>query len=734
MQKLAAGAQGKCIKTVFTTEAQRAQSFFDCLTEFRKSKKFPTAPSCTDFDIYTKSATISAETKKEDMPMTHTARLSIQPDARIGKAHKHLYGANLEHIGQAVYGGIWAEMLRDRKFAGADRMYTSPSEGLHNIHPSIGVVVPWEAENPDYEAVVYAHDNSVFYSGRQSQRIHIRRADGQPRGIKQGSLYLQAGRDYDLRLALKGEGQALTVRLGAESWRIDAVDGEWRTWRHRFCAAGENAKGALSITIESGTVWVGCASLMPSDAIQGFRADALAALREWSPSQLRWPGGNFVSAYHWEQGIGERDRRPAYLDPAWWQWESNDVGTDEFIALCRLINAEPVLTVNMGDGSAEEAAAWVEYCNGNIKTEQGARRAANGCQTPHNVRVWFVGNEQFGNWQVGHVDAETYARRYLQFARAMRAADDELTLIGVGVPANLYAHWNETVLKIAGGEMDQYSVHYYSLRTEKYDKTPPPAAIYLPKLAAWREVEQMLDATLAVMDANTSAPLPLAFDEWNTYVGAKAPAFIEDYNLADALYTGALLNACLARADRIPYSAIYHLTNVMGCYLIAPLFEWEAVGLGRGGGWVPISTGEAPLPPAVVKMPATLALELMTAHRGEYAVRCEVDCGRFHSPAAGNMPAFDDVPLVSAGATLDAAGERLYLSLVNCAVDAPMRIELSGVDCAASAEVYLVSGDSPLASNSFDAPAAITIQRQSAPVDGLTLPPHSFAMVVLRLV
>ena len=665
--------------------------------------------------------------------MVEKAIVTIHTDEIIGAAHDHLYGANLEHIGQAIYGGIWAEMLRDRKFAGNDYMYSAPSEGLHNVHPSIGVVVPWEAANPDYEALRYVHDNSVFYSGRQSQRITIRRPDGQQRGIKQGSLYLQAERDYELRLVLKGEGQALSLRLGEEDWRIDEVGAEWTTWRHRFTAAGENPLGELCLMISEGSLWIGCASLMPTDNIKGFRADVIAALRDWSPTQLRWPGGNFVSAYHWQKGIGERDKRPAYLDPAWWLWESNDVGTDEFIKLCRLVGAEPVLTVNMGDGTAEEAAAWVEYCNGDATSEYGALRTKNGHPQPHDVRVWFVGNEQFGNWQVGHVDAETYARRYLEFARAMRTVDEGLTLIGVGVPADLYAHWNEAVLGIAASEMDQYSVHYYSLRTEKLAETPAPELVYLPKMAAWREVEQMLDATLAIMDRCDAKGLPLAFDEWNTYVGAKAPDYIEEYNLADALYTGALMNACLQRADRIKYSAIYHLTNVMGSYVIAPLYEWKAVNLGRGGGWVPVSTGEEPAEPAVIKMPATLVLELMTRFRGSQALRCAVECGTFDSPAAGNMPAFAAAPLVSAAATYDAERKRLYLSLVNCAADAPMRIELAELGVAEQVEMYVVAGESPLATNRFDAPDAVRIEQRQARADELILPPHSFAMLVLQV-
>jgi len=665
--------------------------------------------------------------------MVKQALIRIHPDQVIGEVHDHLYGANLEHIGQAIYGGIWAEMLRDRKFAGCDYMYTAPSEGLHNIHPSIGVVVPWQAANPDYDKVLYAHDNTTFYTGRQSQRITIRQSDGQAHGIKQAGLYLQAERQYALRIVLKGKGQSAEIQLGDESWRLSGLSGDWQSYHHIFTQTGGHPNGEFSLTISAGTVWVGCASLMPTDNVKGFRADVIAALKEWSPTQLRWPGGNFVSAYHWKNGIGDRDKRPAYLDPAWWLWESNDVGTDEFIELCRLIDAEPVLTVNMGDGTVEEAQAWVEYCNGNATTGYGAMRQENGYSEPHEVKLWFAGNEQFGNWQVGHVDAETYARRYLEYAEAMRGVDDDLTLIGVGVPANLYAHWNEQVLKIASAEMDQYSLHYYSLRTEKMERTPAPETLYLPKIAAWYEVAGMLDATLAMVDEFSAKPMPLAFDEWNTYVGAKAPDYIEDYNLADALYAASVMNVCIQRASHIKYSAIYHLVNVMGCYVTAPLYRWEAVNLGRGGGWIPMSIGDNPTAPAVIKMPSTLVLELMTRYRGGYAVRCEVQSGTFASPPAGNMPGFEDVPLVNAAATWDADRRRLYVSVVNCCVDEPMEIRLAGFETAAEVDVYTVSGANPLTTNTFDAPDAIRIEHQRASADQLILPEHSYAMLVLRL-
>ncbi len=663
-----------------------------------------------------------------------TAKASIHIDRQniIGEVDDYLYGANLEHIGQSIYGGIWAEMLRDRKFAGHDYMYLGASEGLSNTHPSAGIVVPWEAVNPDYEAVLFVHDNTIFYTGQQSQRITIRQSDNLQHGIQQKGLYLHAQTHYDVRLVLKGEAQAVTITLGDAHWVIDAVSEDWATYETTLIATRSHTDGALQITIDVGNLWVGCASLMPSNNVEGFRADVLDALRDWHPTFLRWPGGNFVSAYHWQDGIGDRDKRSSYLDPAWSQWESHDMGTDEFMILCDLVDCDPLLTINMGNGTVEEAAAWVEYCNGNISTEYGALRAANGHTEPYQLKTWFVGNEQFGNWQVGHVDAETYARKYLDYAGEMRAKDSDLILIAVGVPTDLYGHWNELVLKTADHTIDQLSVHYYSIRTEKRDVPPPPEQLYLPKIAASHEVEQMLDDTLAIIDQFSNRQIPIAFDEWNTYCGAKSPDFIEAYNLADALYAGALMNACIQRADRIKMSAVFNLINVMACYLVYPLYQWQAVNLGRGGGWIPIDINAAHPEPVTVKMPTTLVLELMTRYRGKVAVDCAVESPTFASPAEGNLPAYDAIPCVQAATTYDETTQTIYLSIVNRSVEDDMQITLSGIAETATIQRFTIAGESPLSTNDYDNPTHIQIVEDQVSLDNIVLSPHSFCLLAIK--
>ena len=645
----------------------------------------------------------------------HEAKLAIDLSVDRGAVHDHLYGANLEHIGRCIYQGHWAELLRNRKFLGHDKMFIGANEGLNHQNPSYGIITPWTALAPDYHDVLYVHDNTDFYTGTQSQRITIRSADGAFHGVQQDGLSLQAGQSYDIRVVLKGEGQAVRLCLGAETWTIPAVAPEWQTYEHSLIvASGDTGKdnGVFSIAhAAQGNLWIGCASVLPSENQAGHRPDVIAALKDWTPTFLRWPGGNFASAYPWEQGIGPRDQRDGYFDPAWNTWEPNDVGTHEFMDLCRAVGSEPILTINMGNADAAEAARWVEYCNGGPETPQGQRRAANGSPEPFNVRTWFVGNEQFGNWQVGTCDAETYARRYEHYAAAMLAVDPDLDLIAVGAPTDLYGHWNELVLKTAGESIKKLSVHYYSIRTEKRDVTPSTNEMYWPKVAAAQEVCEMLDRTYEIVCAHAPAkqpPPPIIFDEWNTYVEAKAPDFFENYSMADALYTGALMNACLQRAAWIKMSASFNLLNVMGNLRVSPTTVW--------------------------KTPTALVLELFTRYRGSRAVGCTAEAAHVATPALGHLPAYDQLSLIDAAATRSADGGRLFLSVVNRDPGRPATLDVSGITRTGPATIHLIQGDSPQALNTEERPEAVTIEQAEWPLgEPLSLPAHCFALVDIPL-
>lgn len=665
--------------------------------------------------------------------MPFQATVHVNPNNPIGSVNNYLYGANLEQIGESIYRGVWAEMLKSPKFAGPDRHFISMASGGER-NPHVGIVAPWEAVNPDYQRVICDHDCTDFYvrpryqmdhavhkgihppagmrgvwTAQQSQRVTIREASGVAHGIKQGNLLLEGGRSYDVRLVMKGEGQDVTVTVGDQVWSIEAVSAEWQTYTTTLIIAQNNPTSTFAVTFsDKATLWVARASLMPSDNIDGFRADVIESIKaNWRPTWLRWPGGNFASAYHWQDGIGDRDKRPPYLDPAWQIWEYHDVGTDEFVNYCRLIDSEPVLTINMGTGSPQEAAAWVEYCNGSANTQYGAMRAANGNPEPYNIRTWFVGNEQFGNWQDGHVDAETYARRYLEFSRAMLAVDPNLYLPGVGVPSDQFSYWNERVLKIAAAEMDVLSMHWYSVRTMRWEKPPAVEDLVLAQLAASHEIDIVLQKTVEIAD-RADPPVPVAFDEWNTYLRAKPPLFIEEYNLADGLYTGGVMNAVLRRADKVHMSAPFNFTNVMGNYRITQGAVWAT--------------------------PSTLVLDLLTRLRGSVAVDCQVTrTPTFSSPEIGQQFAYDTVPTIDAAATVDLTNGTIYLSVVNFDLRNSAEITLLNLSRSGIAKLFTVSAESGVALNTEEQPNAVQIVESEwvADSDILTVPALSFTLAVI---
>lgn len=644
------------------------------------------------------------------------AEATINPAEIIGKVHDHIYGVNWEHIGESVYGGAWAEMLKASKFAEPDpRISKISGRWVEPELQNYGVVVPWQAVNPQFQKIYFSHDNTTFYTGTQSQRIQVLEDDGQPHGIRQTGLHLEAGRAYQLRLVLRGQGQTVRVQLGDQAWVIHTVADKWTTYQQTLTPYFSEPEGALSITFSGAkTLWVGRASLMPADHIGGFRRDVIAAIKDWAPTYVRWPGGDFASAYHWMDGIGDPDRRPTKKEPAWSQfddqvnfWETNDVGTDEFVAFCRLIGSEPAMVLNMGTGTVDEAAAWVEYCNGAPDTKYGAMRSKNGHPEPYNLKWWFAGNQMWHEDQFGHSDPETYARRYLKYSGAIRAMDPTLKIVGSGMNSERYDRWNELVLQTAGAEMEALSVHYYSICTMRFDTPPPKEELILPKLAAAHEVSEMLDEVLAVIRTHSDPPVPIAFTEWNTYLAGKTPTWYEDYDICDALFSASILNACIQRCDGISNTAIYNLINVMGNYRVTPHSVW--------------------------KTPTTLALEVMTHHRGPLGIRCEVESPTFSSPAIGDQSAYDAVPVIDAAATYDPGTGTIYFSIVNRDIEQHAHVHLNGLTRDGEARLYRISAEHPLALNTETDPHAVTIKEEPWPegAEMLPLPPLSFSMVVI---
>jgi alpha-N-arabinofuranosidase len=303
----------------------------------------------------------------------------------------------------------------------------------------------------------------------------------------------------------------------------------------------------------------------------GFRTDVLEALRRLGLTVMRYPGGNFASGYHWIDGVGPRETRPTVRELAWQSIEPNSVGTDEYIQLCREMGWAPMLTVNLGTGTPEEARDWVEYCNCPSGTQYADMRAANSSTEPHAVKLWCLGNEMDGPWQLGHVPADQYAIRAQQAARVMKGADRSIELVAcgscsIGLPT--YMEWDRQVLGYIGDLADYISLHRYVGNGE--DDTPDYLAI---TNSIDQQIEEM-DAVCRFVQAKrrSNKRAYLCFDEWNVWYrnqdtdgeGKFAPHLIEErYNLEDALVVAGFLNSFIRHADVVKIANIAQIVNVI---------------------------------------------------------------------------------------------------------------------------------------------------------------------------
>ena len=315
-----------------------------------------------------------------------------------------------------------------------------------------------------------------------------------------------------------------------------------------------------------------------SDA-RGFRLDVLAALKEINYTTIRYPGGNFVSGYNWLDGVGDKQLRPKKRELAWQSIESNQFGTNEFIEYCRELNTEPMLAVNLGTGSIQEAANLVEYCNAPTGTYWSDLRASHGYKEPHGVSYWCLGNEMDGFWQIGQLSAAAYADKALQAAKMMHWQDPKkLKLIacgssGTGMPN--YPEWDRTVLETCWDQIEYLSMHHYASNEYQDSRS------YLASSVAFEDHVDSLAAAIAYVKAQKRSKhnVYLSWDEWNVWYRARegqgywqeAPYLLEEtYNLEDALVVAQWLSVFLRRANVLKIACIAQIVNVIAPLMTSP--------------------------------------------------------------------------------------------------------------------------------------------------------------------
>ena len=436
-----------------------------------------------------------------------------------------------------------------------------------------------------------------------------------------------------------------------------------------------------------GGIWVGPDSQIPN--IDGFRADVLEAVKSLRPPIIRWPGGNFASGYHWMDGVGPSWERPVRLDLAWRAVESNQFGTDEFVRFCRLVGAEPYICVNCGSGTAEEAARWVEYCNSSSPTSLVRLRQSAGSTEPHKVRYWGIGNEVYGEWQIGSTDAESYAENCLEFAKLMRRVDPTIKLVAVGCDDD---EWNRTVISKCGRVIDYLSYHkYYSGADPYYDILASP--VDLERQIA--KLKQRVDSVRP-----RSRDLSIALDEWNLWhpEAVEESGLHQKATLADGLFVSCVLNVLQRSSQAVGLANFAQLVNVL------PLIVTDDEG-------------------DMYLNPAYLAFKLFVDHSGERALRVSCSCDTYRSQKY-NL----EIPYVDCSSTY--GDGVLHVSLVNRhkATDVDVSIELR-TQPRGEANVYTLEGPRIHSANDFEKKNEVVLTRTPLGARGteieITVPAHT---------
>lgn len=577
---------------------------------------------------------------------------------------------------------------------------------------------------------VEASPDTGPYGGR-AQRIAAREP-GQ--GIAQWTyLPLHRVREYELALWVRSPDiNMLTVAIFGPGDDICAkasvspVSAEWHRFdvRLQLPESLPNDKACkFAVTADkAGQFVIDRVLLYPADHVSRADPDVIGFLKESRLPILRWPGGNFVSGYHWRDGVGPIEQRPTLPNYAWGQQENNFFGTDEFIAFCRAVGCEPMICVNGGNGTPEEAAQWIEYCNGSADTPMGKLRAANGHPKPYNVRHWEVGNELWGKWQYHWTTAEGYVDRYRQFVKAMREADPAIKIYACGAPVLWGKHWNDTLIAGAA-DMLQITTDHPLIGGDVAPEADP-LDVFRDFMAVPEVLEQRWAALRDDMGNGGIDDPRLAITELQMFAHLGQPS---SSDTPRRLTHGNLVNPS-THAEALYDVLIYH-TAVR----LAPFVEMvtQSATVNHGGG---LRKSQE----RVFANPCHYAQSMFAALAEAIPVRTELICSTEQAPLV--LPDLRNATKQWTYKTLDTLAARasdgsLLLSIVHKGVNGPVTLEITLEDFepAGKMEVRTLAAEVPWATNTLEAPEVITPVTSTRELGdrklSLVLQPYSYTLV-----
>jgi alpha-L-arabinofuranosidase len=616
------------------------------------------------------------------------SRVTIAIDA--GKAAgapipRTIFGSFLEPIGNSTYNGLWAQLLvnpsLEENLWSAKNLETMVHDRPELMRASaLGLPLPWEPLDPKQGNRYEPRWGNAANSWRS---LVVMGVPGQPTGIRQ-QVYLPVQRELTYNGSffarhLSGPSTltiSFRVRDSNEvlaSVKIEATSEEWKAYDFQLqVPAGElhRLEPADFVVELSGDERVDLDqfSLMPADAIDGLDPDEVAMAKSMETSLVRF-GGNFTSGYHWRDGIGSRQKRVSMLNIAWGIPEYNTFGTDEFLRFCDLIGAEPQIALNLGSGTPQEAADWVRYVNEHWHQHGGL--------------LWELGNELWGDWNVGWPTTDEIAGRTLAFSKAVRAVDPTARLIATGGDPEWFSPWNAHQLSNPAGTFDYLSTHFVVTNTQT--KLAHPSTDFMTQAAFALPVElgRKLRADQQQIDENPAFAhrAHVAFTEW-LFVGNRdgVPSF---RNMGGAVDTAGFFNMLMRNSDVVPIS---DMTGIM-----------EFAGIWKNHGQVYGAPGYYAFRMYSTAHPATPVEAISDA--GSYSVKNGIE----------RLPEIDDVPYLDVTAALDESKKALSIFCVNRSldIDIPADVVVRDFAGSGSAEVQTLRSASISDENDDDEPERV---------------------------
>ncbi|MGG1519612.1 alpha-L-arabinofuranosidase C-terminal domain-containing protein [Paenibacillus oryzisoli] len=591
------------------------------------------------------------------------------------------------------------------------------------------------------KSTVYGLEPAAAYHSGHSQMLRIYSDDNAYAGVSQAVAVKQDQSGYALSLYARASvdikyvlAEIVNQRTGEVlgQVRIDLESHDWRAYDVRLQVeqACEQAEFRLYVPAEhprwldhvsTGMLWLDHISLLPSGSAGNVRREVMEMTRSLNAGMMRL-AGNYISAYHWQQAIGPVYERPCLVNEAWGGWTSKYFGTDEFIAFCRELNVEPLICVNDGSGTPEEAAEWIEYCNGDATTPMGRLRAANGHPEPYGVKYWEIGNEVWGPWQVGHCNAEQFAERYVRFAVAMKTADPGIRLLACGDDKT--EGWNATVLARAAEHIDYLTLHLYHgcPRFGMNHKTPGEerfkAIVSYPE---WTR-ETVSHARTLIGSSERYAHVKLAITEYNTmyYPNTIRKGLPNEHTLEAAAANAANLNEFIRSSDLIEIGSFSDLVNgwLGGCIRVGDYYADQFRGK---------SADRTENALKVYGSPTYYVMQMYANRDLGFVVESKTDCASFGVKGPATGPKLDELPVLDVVASINKDRNKLTVFIVNRSLEEQVTdVNIGEFALSGTARLTEITGDHFESFNAAEHPEDVVSSIHEVSVE------HSVVTCLLR--